>query len=118
VAWTPIPERWLPHARFSHLDHSATACLDCHAAAAASTVAADVLLPSIEVCRRCHGGDGAAPAGAPPPRAAAGAPRGAPAGCISCHGYHPSPPPAARAASLTAPAWGDTVAEPHRGFHR
>jgi FHA domain len=106
VTWSPIPARWLPHAvRFSHLDHRTSACLDCHAAAAGSTVAADVLLPSIAACRGCHGGGGgsAGPAAGPLPRAvaarSAGPTRPAPADCISCHTYHPASP-----ASLTAAA--------------
>ena len=99
VTWRPMPERWLPNARFSHLDHQASDCQLCHGAAAASTVTADVLLPSIAVCRTCHGGTGGAggspvpgtvvPAVYPAPAGPAGP---APVACLSCHGYHPDTP--------------------------
>jgi len=122
VIWTPSPERWLPHARFSHLDHEASACLDCHAAAAASAVAADVLLPSVAVCRRCHGGGVAAealpaaaraPARRERPAASAPPPRAAGADCLSCHVYHPAPPPETRRGALVLPT-GNTVSYPGR----
>jgi hypothetical protein len=106
VTWTPIPERWLPNANFSHLDHQAADCAFCHAGAAASTVTADVLLPPIAACRSCHGGSGgpaaggvaqprtAAPAAAVPPVTGAAQPQAgtapaAPTDCLSCHRYHP-----------------------------
>jgi hypothetical protein len=101
VTWTPIPQRWLPNAHFSHLDHRASPCLDCHAAAPASTVAADVLLPGVAVCRRCHGGnDRSGGGGEGPPGAAV---RPARTDCISCHSYHPRSPEAARSAAGPAP---------------
>jgi hypothetical protein len=118
VTWQPIPERWLPNARFSHLDHQASDCQLCHGTAAASTVTADVLLPSIAVCRTCHGGTGSignagggtgpgavVPAANPAPASSTGsaspasavapaAPAGpAPVACLSCHRYHPDTPP-------------------------
>ncbi len=101
VTWTPIPQRWLPNARFSHLDHRASPCLDCHAAAPASTVAADVLLPGVAVCRRCHGGDDRGGGGGEGPPGAAVRP--ARTDCISCHSYHPRSPEAARTAAVPAP---------------
>ncbi len=119
VTWTPIPERWLPNARFSHLDHRTSPCLDCHAAAPASTAAADVLLPGVAVCRRCHGGGGgaagggggatagggggAAGSGGSPAGEAAGGAAARPASteCISCHGYHPGGRAATRTAGLS-----------------
>lgn len=81
VTWTPIPARWLPNGRFQHLDHPYD-CRQCHAAAA-STVAADVLLPSIAICRTCHGGGSGAA------QVKAGTAPAAPIGCLSCHRYHP-----------------------------
>jgi hypothetical protein len=118
VTWRPIPERWLPNGRFSHLDHQASDCQLCHGAAAASTVTADVLLPSIAVCRTCHGGAGGSgnadagtgpravvPAANPAPATSTGsanpatavAPAGpagpAPVACLSCHRYHPDTSP-------------------------
>jgi hypothetical protein len=110
VTWTPIPARWLPHGRFQHLDHPGD-CRQCHGAAADSTVAADVLLPAIAICRTCHGGGGGAA------QVKAGTAPAAPTDCLSCHRYHPDsanpalaalapparalpPPPAARAAAV------------------
>jgi len=96
VTWTPIPARWLPNGRFQHLDHP-NDCRLCHGAAAASTVAADVLLPSITVCRTCHGGSGGAA------QVKAGTAPAAPTNCLSCHRYHPdSPNPVQAALSLPA----------------
>ena len=86
VAPPGIPERWLPHAAFSHGDHALPGldCGHCHALAAASTQTADVLLPEIAACVPCHA------AGATPGATAAGgfpvAP--GPTGCRTCHGYH------------------------------
>jgi Class III cytochrome C family len=86
VTWTPIPARWLPYGRFQHLDHPGD-CRQCHGAAAASTVAADVLLPSIAICRTCHGGGSGAA------QVKAGIAPAAPTDCLSCHRYHPDSPP-------------------------
>jgi hypothetical protein len=82
VTWAPIPARWLPNGRFQHLDHP-TDCQLCHGTAAASTVAADVLLPSIAVCRTCHGGSSGLA------QVKAGTAPAAPTNCLSCHQYHP-----------------------------
>lgn len=65
-----IPRRWFEHGRFRHDKHRQLACSECHAALT-STATADVLLPRIDNCRRCHG-----PAG----------PGGS--SCTTCHGYH------------------------------
>jgi predicted CXXCH cytochrome family protein len=73
-----IPARWLAHAAFDHKSHQMLACSECHAAAT-STRAADVLLPGIDSCRKCHDGR-------------AGKAR---ADCAECHTYHD---PAGRAA--------------------
>jgi hypothetical protein len=96
VTWTPIPARWLPNGRFQHLDHPGD-CRQCHGAAADSTVAADVLLPAIAVCRTCHGGGGGAA------QVRAGTAPAAPTDCLSCHRYHPDSPNPALAA-LASPA--------------
>ena len=57
----PAPSRaeidkthWFPFARFRHDSHRAVACLECHHGADASTAASDLLLPTIEDCRKCH----------------------------------------------------------------
>jgi hypothetical protein len=81
VAKTAIPTVWLPHARFAHKSHRMLECTACHADAAKSQKAADVLLPGIQVCRECH---------------RAGTQEGpvvqqqntAFTQCISCHLYH------------------------------
>jgi hypothetical protein len=94
VTWRQIPDRWLPYARFSHLDHQqVSACKDCHATAATSTVAADLLLPSIAVCRNCHGAGGGDSGAAKASTAPA-----APADCMTCHRYHPESSPPSGAA--------------------
>lgn len=75
-----VPTVWLPHAQFSHATHRAVECTSCHPRAdadaeGASTRAADILLPGIEVCVRCH---------APASRNGGGALFH----CTECHRYH------------------------------
>jgi len=67
---TRIPVRWLRHSVFDHGVHRPIQCLECHKAST-STQTADVLLPSVSVCRECH-------------RAV----QGARTGCVECHVYH------------------------------
>jgi len=94
--------RWLGHARFSHASHLASrTCADCHPAAATSTRTSDVLLPSIAVCRPCHGGGpgetgetgetdrGLAAAARPAGGTAANAGGVTRMRCVDCHSYHP-----------------------------
>lgn len=75
--WTVAPvhltKRWLPKGFFTHDQHRDRSCSTCHNAAE-STSARDVILPSIEVCQACHGGE-----------FAAGKTR---TGCTDCHGFH------------------------------
>lgn len=54
IAPSQIPDRWFQHAIFDHAAHQKQVCIDCHARAPTSAVAADVLLPGIDACRRCH----------------------------------------------------------------
>lgn len=68
-----IPNRWLPHSRFRHEAHRQLGCTGCHDQTPNSTATSDVLLPSIDVCRKCHQ-DGRA-----------GTARG---DCVQCHSYH------------------------------
>ncbi|MGE0485248.1 MAG: cytochrome c3 family protein [Gammaproteobacteria bacterium] len=75
LAPTGIPHAWLPRATFSHGQHDAMACADCHVGVANSDSSAELLLPRIEDCRTCHGG------------ADAGAGRLA-STCITCHAFH------------------------------
>jgi hypothetical protein len=70
-----VPDRWFAHARFDHQSHRAIECGDCHEAVAESSETADILLPSIDVCRSCHGGTGT------------GSSRVS-ADCVLCHAYH------------------------------
>lgn len=65
-----MPARWLPHGLFNHVGHRALECTACHKAEL-STETADVLLPSISLCRECHRRPG-----------------GARTNCTECHVYH------------------------------
>jgi predicted CXXCH cytochrome family protein len=67
------PSRYLMHGWFDHAAHTTQSCASCHAAAK-SREAADVLVPGIETCRSCHGGE----------RSAAKVP----SSCAMCHSYH------------------------------
>jgi predicted CXXCH cytochrome family protein len=70
VASPGLKTRWFERAMFSHEVHSVFTCQSCHAAAANSTTASDVLLPGIAKCESCHH------------------PKGARSGCSECHSYH------------------------------
>lgn len=91
-----IPERWLPHSRFRHDRHDMLECYDCHHVRPAldqdrsndrldpgsifqSDKAEHILMPSIEMCRSCHG----SPVGLPLPHRVK-----AREGCTECHVYH------------------------------
>jgi hypothetical protein len=67
-----IPARWNNHAWFNHDAHQMVACAECHAKATTSRETSDVLLPAIDMCRKCHksGSDAAE------------------ARCFECHAYH------------------------------
>ncbi len=70
VAATGIPARWFAHATFDHRTHRELRCVACHEKAAASRDTADVLLPGINSCRKCHEAGGARMS------------------CVECHRYH------------------------------
>jgi hypothetical protein len=73
---TMVPNRWYHHAQFNHEKHRVAAkCADCHQAET-STSTSDILLPSIDSCRRCHGSEATVD--------------GISAGesCTQCHEYH------------------------------
>jgi predicted CXXCH cytochrome family protein len=73
---------WLPYGFFPHDRHRVDlACEDCHRAAGSHDTA-DLLLPEIDTCRRCHGDgiDGANEATAAAERV--------PSRCTDCHDYH------------------------------
>ena len=61
---------WMARATFDHGPHLMVECASCHNAAA-SRETSDVLMPTAATCATCH-----APG------------KGAPAQCITCHGYH------------------------------
>lgn len=83
ATWTveavELRRAWMPGARFSHASHATTLtpCATCHAAAE-SKHAADVLMPRIEACRACHGGE---PHQASRDSRIAGT-------CTTCHAFH------------------------------
>lgn len=75
--WTVAPVRvagaWFPKSRFDHGSHTTMQCIDCHNApnAASSEV---LLLPDIDNCRQCHGGEHSK--------------NRVPTTCIDCHAFH------------------------------
>jgi predicted CXXCH cytochrome family protein len=56
VAPVFVPTKWLPKSYFNHKPHKDRKCTTCHAAKN-SEEATDVLLPSVETCQECHGGE-------------------------------------------------------------
>jgi hypothetical protein len=68
-----INAQWFPKSRFDHLPHGAVECGTCHAAKT-SKFSSEVLLPAIEICQSCHGGEDATDR--------------VPSTCITCHGFH------------------------------
>jgi hypothetical protein len=70
VVKAEVPVRWLAKGAFHHRQHQNVSCTTCHSAPASSQTA-DVLLPSVKVCERCHRSN-AAPG----------------EGCLVCHNYH------------------------------
>ena len=70
-----VPSRWMPHARFNHKSHRAVACGECHPAETSSETA-DILMPSIAMCRTCHGDSTRVPS------------MRVRADCVLCHTYH------------------------------
>ncbi len=93
IAPVKAHDDWMPHARFDHKSHAQSKCADCHDAARSSK-AADVSMPAIDSCRKCHGGS----------RPVTGK---VTSNCLLCHGFHEAkhpwdpdfkPKPAARVA--------------------
>lgn len=68
-----LPVRYMDKGWFDHRAHATQSCASCHAANR-SNAASDLLLPGIDSCRACHGGEGAAKA--------------VPSSCALCHDYH------------------------------
>jgi hypothetical protein len=75
IAPVRMPPRWFPSAVFSHEQHKAKKCTECHTAPKSDS-SEDVMLPGIETCRECHGG--------------AHEQGKAGSTCIECHKYHAS----------------------------
>jgi hypothetical protein len=71
-----VPPRWLLHGEFDHDAHRAVECAACHRVDK-STQTSDILLPSIAVCRECHGVEPAT-VGVMPVRD----------DCVLCHTFH------------------------------
>lgn len=66
-----LTSRWLPKHDFNHYSHRTQECMICHDAETSSQ-SADILIPSIDECRECHG--------APDSRLATT--------CAGCHNFH------------------------------
>lgn len=78
-----IPNRWQPHAIFSHKSHQMMNCVECHSGVAESRNTGDVLMPEVELCRKCHSPEPAQPGQDFPARLL-----GAGTDCVECHLYH------------------------------
>lgn len=68
-----LPSRYMMKGWFDHKAHETETCESCHAAPT-SKAATDVLLPKLESCTKCHGGQDAQKA--------------VPSSCAMCHDYH------------------------------
>lgn len=87
-----IPDRWMPHSRFSHDSHRFLQCVECHQSfkrqppvpVTQSELTSDVLMPSIQVCQSCH----ADRAHVTLPDGTAATGPGIASRCIDCHDYH------------------------------
>jgi hypothetical protein len=72
VVKSNITQRWFQHAVFNHDTHKLLRCVECHSGALTSQETADVLLPGIQTCEKCHHGGREA----------------AESRCFECHTYH------------------------------
>jgi predicted CXXCH cytochrome family protein len=68
-----IAYRWLAKSKFNHDKHATMDCAGCHKAKESKT-AEDVLLPGIDNCQECHGGQQAS--------------NKIPSTCVDCHYFH------------------------------
>ncbi len=68
----PKETAYLEKGQFNHAPHKTSACVECHSADQSET-ADDLLLPSINTCKDCHGGEHGSLV---------------PTTCTSCHGFH------------------------------
>lgn len=76
---TEVRPVWLEHGLFDHAAHRAVTCQECHAKAAISVEASDVLVPGIDTCVTCH---------APQSRGPGLTTGGVRSRCTDCHQYH------------------------------
>jgi hypothetical protein len=65
-----MPERWLHHGEFDHSRHTTMQCVACHDAPH-SKETSDVILPTRQLCAKCHGSEG-----------------GVAHSCVTCHKFH------------------------------
>jgi cytochrome c551/c552 len=68
-----LTKQWLPMANFTHDAHQNSDCESCHEASS-SKVSSDILIPDIDNCQQCHGGEESHNL--------------IPNTCIDCHDYH------------------------------
>lgn len=68
-----FPTRYLHGGWFDHRAHTQTECSTCHEAES-SRAASDLLIPGLDSCRTCHGGEGSS--------------ADVPSSCAMCHDYH------------------------------
>ena len=73
IANVSVSTHWFPKAVFDHGSHDNMDCVSCHEAVDSET-SEDVLMPTVEVCQSCHGGEASQDM--------------VPSTCISCHGFH------------------------------
>jgi hypothetical protein len=72
VAKSNTPTRWFPHATFNHERHQMLKCAECHPGGLTSQNTADILVPGIATCQKCHHTGAEA----------------AESRCFECHTYH------------------------------
>ena len=84
VAEVRRTDAWMPNAHFDHARHgtSLTPCSTCHDAEH-SKKESDVLMPRIDTCRTCHGGERSHPGKASLIAST----------CTMCHSFHQAPNP-------------------------
>ena len=73
IAPVLVTDRWLPKGIFNHSKHTVSECSSCHLVEKSSS-SSDVLLPRVQTCQNCHGGENAS--------------QKVPSTCISCHEFH------------------------------
>jgi hypothetical protein len=74
---TEIPERWFPHAQFSHARHAMLGCVSCHPGVTDGRTGT-LRMPGINRCRECHNQRGKVSQARPD--------------CLECHRYHGTMP--------------------------